>query len=81
MDLIVPDENGKPRFVGQEDPHNPPVSSPSRGSRMVCPVCQGEFDYLLGENTSDGGVQGCEKDYRPSRKGVTYEPNKDEGFI
>lgn len=34
-------------------------------SGTECPVCHGVVDYLLGEDTRDGGVQGCEGCWKP----------------
>lgn len=79
-ELIIKDENGLPKFIGQEDPHNPQVS-PKKGSKMICQVCKGEFDFLLGQDTPDGGRMGCQKDYLPSSNGVVYESNEDAGLI
>lgn len=65
--FVIPGSDGKPRFVGKEDPNNPQVKQPqpcNHGSdtcsHMVCPKCQGYFDYLLGE----GKEQGCEDCYQ-----------------
>jgi hypothetical protein len=71
-DFILPGKDGKPIFIGQEDPHNPPVKKPS-GSLMTCPVCGKEVDYLVGDDTEDGGKQGCESCWVPPKKGVKHE--------
>ncbi len=80
--LFIKDKDGKLIFMGKEDPHNPPVKQP-KGSQMQCPVCKGMFDFLLGEDTPDGGVMGCEKDWKPAKvkKGGTNENNQNEGFV
>src|SRR5690242_15074361 len=87
-DLIVQAPDGAPRFVGKEDPNNPPVQAPpackhgtDQCSHMQCPVCGGYFDYLLGENTPDGGVQGCEKDYKLGGKKGTHENETTEKIV
>lgn len=76
---IIQGPDGKPVFVGKEDPHNPPVE-PQAGNKMECPVCHGEFDYLLGEDVNGGRV-GCEKDYRkPQEGGNTHGGRTTEGY-
>jgi len=70
---IVLDKDGKPIFIGHEDPANPPVKAPSESSKMECPVCRGRFDYLIGEDTPDGGRMGCETCYRPGKPRPTNE--------
>lgn len=75
MELVTKDSTGKPIFLGQEDPHNTPISQ-KKGSQMECPVCHEQFDFLLGE----GSNQGCEADYKPSvaQKGIeTYDTAKE----
>lgn len=76
MDLIIPGKDGKPQFVGQEDPNNPPTTPPG-GSKMICPVCGGEFDYLLGEDMG-GGRMGCEKDWLPPTDDVRQSDKYDK---
>ena len=66
--LFVPGPDGKPVFIGKEDPNQKPVER-GEGSKIECPVCKGIFDYLLGDDTPDGGVRGCEKCWKPSQKG------------
>jgi len=56
--------DGKPVFIGKEDSHIP-QSQISEGSKSECPVCHGMFDYLVGEDTPDGGRIGCEKCWKP----------------
>lgn len=81
MEFIVKDENGNPKFIGQEDPTNPPVK-PLEGSKMTCPVCNQDFDYLLGQDTPDGGRMGCEQDWRPGKGGVSAgQYDKDQEII
>lgn len=73
-------QDGKPVFMGKEDPNNPPVRPVGESSKMECPVCHGMFDYLVGENTTDGGVQGCESCYKPgksSQTGDVYDKTKE----
>ena len=36
-------------------------------SKMQCPVCKRWFDYLVGENTPDGGRMGCEACWKPGK--------------
>lgn len=74
--IIIKD--GKPVFIGQEDPNNPPVT-PVKGTQMQCPVCSGMFDYLLGEDTSDGGKLGCEVCWKPSETPSTSNEVYDLG--
>lgn len=59
--FVVKDENGQARFLGSEDRNNPPVN-PHVGedSKMVCPQCGEQVDYLLGSIKP-----GCEACYRP----------------
>jgi len=57
--------DGKLVFTGKEDPKNPPIEL-NKGSQMECPICHGMFDYLVGEDTPDGGKMGCEACYKPS---------------
>lgn len=68
-DLIVKDEKGNPRFIGTEDPNNPPVRQPqacNHGSdtcsHLQCPKCGEYFDYLLGDIQ-----KGCESCYDSSK--------------
>ena len=81
MDIpVILGKDGKPVFIGQEDPHNPPVA-PQQGSKMQCPVCSKEVDYLVGEN-ANGGVQGCEGCWKPpttpvQSTGDTYDRSKE----
>lgn len=72
-------QNGKPVFIGKEDPHNPPVS-PRKGTQMECPRCHSMVDYLVGEDTKDGGKQGCESCWKPGKMGKTndtYDTSKE----
>ena len=74
--------DGKPVFVGKENPNVPQYKASGEGSKMTCPVCGGQFDYLLGEDTPDGGKMGCEKDWKkgtPIRTNNYY--NKDEEML
>ena len=72
MDFVVPGKDGKPVFIGREDPSNPPVNKP-HGAMMTCPICGKEVDYLVGDDTEDGGKQGCEACWKPSKKGSHEE--------
>lgn len=40
-------------------------------SGTECPVCHELVDYLLGEDTRDGGVQGCERCWKPTQGTLT----------
>ena len=71
--------DGKAVFTGKEDPHNPPTV-PSEGSKMECPVCHGMFDYLVGEDTPDGGRVGCEKCWKPGSGKVEHNDPVVEDF-
>jgi hypothetical protein len=75
--FIIKGPDGKPVFLGAEDPQNPPVNpKPGEGSKMTCPVCRDQVDYLLGEDEGNGKM-GCETCYRPNTqrrgKGGQYE--------
>lgn len=63
---LIVEQDGKKIFVGKEDPNNPPVR-PMEGSKMECPVCHKQFDYLVGEDRN-GGRMGCESCWRPPVK-------------
>lgn len=64
MSNLIIIKDGVPQFIGKEDPTNPPVM-PRSGSKVECPLCHGQFDYLVGEDTPDGGKQGCESCWKP----------------
>jgi protein-arginine kinase activator protein McsA len=72
--LIVKDENGNPVFLGKEE------SRPEMRmelSKMTCPQCQTQVDYLLGNVR-----QGCESCYdklkdEPEKGGGFYDKNKE----
>lgn len=70
--LVGKDQNGKPIFLGVQDPSTPPVM-PRQSSNMECPVCHEFFDYLVGEDTPDGGRMGCEACWRPGKVVRTAE--------
>ncbi len=80
-------QDGKPVFIGREDPTNTPIRLPAECvhgsvdcSHMECPVCHNYFDYLVGENTNDGGRMGCDGCYRPGKSEQTnesYDPSKE----
>ncbi len=81
--FIVPGPDGKPVFLGREDPQNPPVK-PTEGTKMECPFCRGKFDYLVGEDTPDGGRMGCESCWKPpqspiKREGVEQDVQEESG--
>ncbi len=61
-DLIIPGPDGKPMFMGKEDSNNPPAQ-PRKGNQIECPICHNMVDFLLGQDTKDGGKMGCPKDY------------------
>ncbi len=67
--IIGPD--GKPTFIGKEQPS--PTVKKEGGSQMQCPVCNGWFDYLVGDDTPNGGVRGCEKCWKAPKEGVRHE--------
>jgi protein-arginine kinase activator protein McsA len=59
--FVILGTDGKPTFVGSEDKHNPPVTQKmNEQSKVTCPQCQAQVDYLLGDVK-----QGCESCYRP----------------
>ena len=64
-DHIVRGSDGKPVFIGREA--RPPRYGKEGASSLSCPVCGKECDYLVGENSPDGGRQGCEGCWRPGR--------------
>jgi hypothetical protein len=77
-DFIVPGPDGKPIFIGKEDPKNPPraIKKCNHGSdecsHMICPVCGNYVDYLLGTVS-----QGCEACYDP-KKDIPQEEEKEQ---
>lgn len=75
---VIQGPDGKPVFTGKEDPHNPPVSpTVGEGSKIECPICHGQFDYLVGDDTPDGGKRGCETCWKappPRNKPVATVP-------
>ena len=62
--FFVKDKDGKPVFIGKEEPDSPRPKGES--SKMECPQCHGMFDYLLGEIR-----MGCEGCYDPSKDQTT----------
>jgi len=59
--------NGKPVFVGQDKPQENLLKR-QEGSKITCPVCGKDVDYLVGEtDTTTGEVQGCEACHKPAR--------------
>lgn len=78
-DIIVgPD--GKPRFIGKDAPDRPqPKREP--GAQMQCAVCGGMFDYLVGDDTPDGGVRGCEKCWKPGKERKVIQNERAEEII
>lgn len=71
--------DGKPIFIGKEDPNNPPNNPSAGSSKIECQVCHKMVDYLVGENTQTGGVQGCEDCWKPGRGGVRHEAEIQSG--
>ena len=37
-------------------------------NKMECPICHKFFDYLVGDDTHDGGKRGCESCWKPPVK-------------
>lgn len=69
--------DGKPVFVGKEEP-SPKVEA-TKGAQMQCPVCRGWFDYLVGDDTNDGGKRGCEGCWKPSQRGGQHGTGAQRG--
>lgn len=63
--FIIPGPDGKPVFIGKDQPN--PVQPQKKGAQIQCPVCNGMFDYLVGEDTPDEGRRGCESCWRPPK--------------
>ena len=80
---ITPIPGGKATFVGHNEP--PITNVKGESTKIPCPICKIPVDYLVGENTEDGGIQGCEGCWKPSKKkGGNYErsiPNSDSSPI
>lgn len=57
--LVGPDQ--KPVFTGHAT--QPPPFKKMEDSKMECPICHKQVDYLVGVDTQDGGRQGCEECY------------------
>lgn len=53
-------QDGKPVFIGKEDPSNPPVKPAGESSKMECEKCGSLVDYLLGDKPKV-----CEACYDP----------------
>jgi len=71
---IILNEQGKPVFTGKEA--SPPVLR-RESSKMTCPVCKAEVDYLLGNVRQ--GCEGCydkSKD-EPAKGDDTYDTGKE----
>ena len=65
-------QDGKPVFIGQDNPSRASPTKRGERSMMICPQCQKEVDYLLGDtDTATGEMQGCEGCYKPPRLHVT----------
>lgn len=62
------EKDGKKVFIGQNQPDPPKAAGDS--SKMECPICHGQFDYLLGDDTKDGGQRGCENCWKPSKSPI-----------
>jgi hypothetical protein len=48
---------------------------------MTCKICGKEVDYLVGEDTNDGGKQGCEACWKPPQKGLKYEKEQTKDVV
>lgn len=110
MSDVILDKEGKPVFIGKEDPNNKPTpevpvntrwcsycnkrfsyENPScpechqefGDGKMECPVCKKWFDYLIGENTFDGGIMGCEGCWKPPKSPIVRKevPNVSEEIL
>lgn len=77
--FIVPGPDGKPVFIGKEQPA--PQVTAEKGAQMQCPVCNQMFDYLVGDDTPDGGRRGCEGCYKPGKERRTNTVNQVEEVI
>ncbi len=56
-------------------PHQTPSSAYKKQSdALACPVCGVEVEYLLGEDTDDGGKKGCEKCWKAPKTPVRHAP-------
>lgn len=75
---VIMSPDGKPVFFGKERQSSP---YKAEGSKMQCPVCTQEVDYLVGDNTPDGGRQGCESCWRPGTGKIERNENKVEEVI
>ena len=60
IDFILKD--GKPVFIGKEDPSNPPVMPAGESSKSECEQCHSMVDYLLGDKPKV-----CEACYDPEK--------------
>lgn len=68
--LVGQNEDGTKRFLGAEDPNNPPVPQErppcvhgsDQCSHMQCPVCFLYFDFLV---VGDDGKNVCDGCYKP----------------
>lgn len=78
---VIMSPDGKPVFVGKERQIPSNESHKSEGSKMQCPVCTQMVDYLVGDNTPDGGRQGCESCWRPGTGKIERNENKVEEVI
>lgn len=76
--FVRPGPDGKPIFFGKDEPAQ--QAAKVEGTKITCPVCNQEFDYLVGEDTPDGGRKGCETCWRPSpgKKYAQDIPGADE---
>jgi hypothetical protein len=73
-------QDGKPVFIGKEDPANPPVQPPDEKAFVECPICGTWVPYLVGEDTQDGGKKGCEADWVPRPKKENEETPTNETY-
>lgn len=71
MNFIIHDKDGKPQFIGKEDPNNTPIQfnkpcvhGGDKCSHMQCPIGGEWVDYLVGDDIGDG-KRGCEAHWKP----------------
>ncbi len=74
--FVIPGEDGKPIFIGKEDPHNVEIKK-GASSQIECPNCHQMVDYLIGDTK-----KGCESCYdktkdQPDQRGETYDKSRE----